>query len=73
MTTYCWIATLICLTGTAINVKRINHCFVFWTIGEIMWIIYDLGQALWSRTILDAVGLVMAVWGIYENLYKKKK
>lgn len=70
MTLYCWIATLICITGTVINVKRINYCFLFWIFGEIMWVIYDVGQDLWSRTILDLLGLALAIWGAYENLIK---
>lgn len=35
-----------------------------------MWVIYDVGQNLWSRTILDLLGLALAVWGAYENLIK---
>ena len=72
MTAYCWIATAICLAGTAINVKRINWCFLFWIVGEIMWVAYDVRQALASRTILDLVGLALAAWGAWENLIKPK-
>ena len=70
MSVFCWIATIICLTGTVINVKRINYCFYFWMIGEIMWLSYDLRQYMVSRAILDFVGLVLAVWGIKENCLK---
>lgn len=73
MTVYCWIATIICITGTIINVKRINLCFLLWVVGDIMWVIYDVGQTLWSRTMLDLLGLGLAVWGAYENLYKPYK
>ena len=73
MTVYCWIATIICITGTVINVKRNNFCFLLWVIGDIMWVIYDVGQTLWSRTMLDLLGLGLAIWGVYENLYRKRK
>lgn len=73
MSSFCWIATLICLSGTLINVKRINFCFYLWTIGDIMWVYYDLGQHLYSRTILDLVGLIIALWGVMENCIKPKK
>lgn len=68
---YCWIATLICITGTVINIKRINWCFYLWAIGETMWVIYDLSQGLWSRTFLDLLGLTLALVGIYVNCIKK--
>ena len=72
MTSYCWIATAICIVGTVINVKRINWCFVLWAVGETMWICYDLRVANHSRAILDAVGLALAAWGAWENLIKPK-
>ena len=72
MSLYCWIATAICIAGTAINVKRINWCFVLWAAGETMWICYDLAVRNHSRAILDAVGLALAVWGAWENLIKPK-
>ena len=70
---FCWVATIICLTGTVINVKRINYCFYCWIVGEIMWVYYDVGQALYSRTILDFVGLMLALWGVFENCIRKEK
>ena len=72
MSAYCWIATAICLAGTVINVKRVNWCFLFWIVGEIMWVAFDVRQSLMSRTILDLVGLALAVWGAWENLVKPK-
>lgn len=73
MTAYCWVATIVCIIGTIINVKRINYCFLFWMAGEVMWVLYDVGQELWSRVILDLLGLVLAIWGAYENLYLKNR
>lgn len=69
---YCWIATAICLAGTTINVYRVNWCFAFWIVGEIMWVAFDVRQALMSRTILDLVGLALAAWGAWVNLVKPK-
>ena len=67
MNLYCWMATVICMIGTAINVKRGDMCFGFWIVGEIMWTLYDIRNRLFSRTILDLIGLVFAVWGAAEN------
>ena len=72
MSAYCWTATAICIAGTVINVKRVNWCFVLWAAGETMWICYDLGVKNVPRSILDAVGLALAVWGAWENLIKPK-
>ena len=65
------LATAICLTGTAVNVKRVDWCFVLWAAGETMWLCYDLAAVVnSSRAILDAVGLALAVWGAWEHLIK---
>lgn len=61
-----WITTAICLTGTVLNVKKINMCFWLWLIGNILWLCIDIYNRLWSRAILDIVQGVLALWGIIE-------
>ncbi len=61
-----WITTAICLTGTVLNVKKINMCFWLWLIGNILWLCIDIYNGLWSRAILDIVQGVLALWGIIE-------
>ena len=61
-----WITTAICLLGTILNVKKINLCFYFWLIGNILWLCIDIYNGLWSRAILDIVQGALAVWGIIE-------
>lgn len=70
MNCYCWIATAICLSGTVINIRRNNLCFILWAVGEVMWVIYDIGQGLYSRTILDAAGLALAIIGAWVNILR---
>lgn len=70
---YFWTATAICLTGTVINVKRINWCFVCWAVGEVMWLAYDMRTGNSARAVLDAVGLALAVWGAWENLIRRRR
>lgn len=67
MNGYCWIATAICLAGTCVNIRRINWCFYLWAVGEVMWVIYDIGLDFYSRTILDLVGLALAILGAWVN------
>ena len=61
-----WITTALCLTGTVLNVKKIKLCFWLWLIGNILWLIIDISNGLWSRAILDTVQGFLALWGIIE-------
>lgn len=58
--------TAICLLGTILNVKKCIGCFYLWTIGNILWFIFDIYSKLYSRALLDFVQLCFAVWGIIE-------
>ena len=60
---YGWIVTTICLIGTVLNVKKIQFCFVLWTIGNFLWLILDLYNKVYSRSLLDIIQLVLAIWG----------
>ena len=66
-----WITTAMCLTGTILNVKKMKLCFWLWLGGNILWLIIDIYNGLWSRAILDTVQGVLALWGIIE--WKKEE
>lgn len=70
MKTFGWIATVICITGTILNVKRCDLCFALWIVGEIMWTAFDIRQRFFSRMWLDLLGLVLAIWGFVENCWR---
>lgn len=61
-----WLFTAVCLTGTVLNCKKKIACFYFWIVGNVMWFLFDLCSGLYSRAVLDAVQLSLAVYGIYE-------
>lgn len=61
-----WFVTLICLIGTFLNCKKLRICFVFWALGNILWMIYDISSGLYSRAFLDLVQLIFALYGAYE-------
>ena len=63
---FTWAATLIALTGTVLNCKKIKWCFALWLITNAMWFAWDMHIGLWSRAMLDAVQFALAAWGIYE-------
>ena len=66
-----WITTAMCLAGTVLNIKKINLCFWCWLAGNILWLIIDISNGLWSRAILDITQGLLALWGIIE--WKKEK
>ena len=61
-----WITTIMCLTGTVLNVKKIKLCFWLWLGGNILWLCIDIYNGLWSRAVLDIVQGILALWGIIE-------
>lgn len=61
-----WLFTLICLAGNVLNCKKNIACFYLWTIGNVLWLIYDVKSGLYSRATLDGVQLLLGIYGIYE-------
>lgn len=73
MSIYAWVAALICIAGTVVNVWRINACFVLWFIGEVMWAVFDWRSGLVSRLMLDILGIALAALGAYRNIIKPRR
>jgi len=63
---FTWATTILSLAGTVLNVKKLRACFFVWVIANILWLVYDISQALYSRALLDIVQTAFAVWGIIE-------
>lgn len=61
-----WTTTVLCLIGTVLNVKKLKSCFAIWLVGNILWIIVDIANGMWSRAVLDIVQGGLALWGIIE-------
>lgn len=66
LTIISWITTIVCLTGTILNVKKLKVCFWLWLLGNILWLCIDIYNSLWSRAVLDIVQGSLAVWGLVE-------
>ena len=60
---FTWTVTLVCLTGTVLNVRKMRACFMLWIIGNVAWAAWDLYQGLYSRMSMDLVQLALAGWG----------
>lgn len=59
------VITLICLTGTYLNVKKSVWCFYLWICGNVAWFSIDIYLGIYSRAFLDVVQLGFAVWGAW--------
>lgn len=68
-----WAATVVCLTGTVLNVKMNILCFYLWCLGNILWLTYDCSMDLYNRATLDVVQLALAIWGIVSWNEKQNK
>ena len=68
-----WSATVVCLTGTVLNVKMNILCFYLWCLGNILWLTYDCSLGLYNRATLDVVQLSLAIWGIVSWNEKQNK
>lgn len=68
-----WIVTAICLIGTVLNSRKNKVCFLFWSVGNILWAIYDFKSGLYSRGALDLVQLALGIYGLYEWSKDDKK
>ena len=60
-----WFFSILAVIGSILNVKKINTCFIIWTICNIFWLIYDLINHEFARSILDLVNLATSTWGIF--------
>lgn len=65
------LTTIVCLTGSVLNVKKSNLCFIFWEIGNAVWLVIDIINRNYSRALLDIVQGVITFWGIIE--WRKKE
>ena len=61
---FTWSITLLCLTGTVLNVRKSPLCFRIWAIGNAALLFHDIRTGLISRGLLDLIQLGLALWGM---------
>lgn len=61
---FTWFITFLSLCGTVLNVRKSVWCFYIWTFGNAAWLFVDCCMGFYSRAVLDAVHLALAIWGI---------
>ena len=67
-------STALVLAGYIFNAKDLSRAAMYiWIIGDIGWIIYDLFIMNISHMVLSLVIIIINLYGIYNNLKKKKR
>lgn len=61
-----WILAAISLFGSFLNAKKKIACFYLWAIGEVFWFSLDIHNHTYGRAVLDAVSLVICIYGLFE-------
>ena len=67
------LVSAIAVFGNILNVKRMQICFLVWLLCNIFWLIFDLNQKSYSRSILDLVNLFTSLWGTINWIKGKIK
>jgi nicotinamide riboside transporter PnuC len=61
-----WVTTIVCLIGSFLNAKKMIMCFLFWTIGNVLWLYMDIINHNYSRATLDIVQGIITLYGYTE-------
>ena len=68
-----WVSTGLVLAGYVFNAKQLSKLAMYtWIIGDVGWIVYDLFIDNISHMVLSFVIIVINLYGIYNNLKRKK-
>lgn len=67
-----WICTVLVLIAYFTNAKNMrNAAFIFWMIGDLGWIVYDVLINNVSHATLCAVIILINIYGLYNHNNKK--
>jgi nicotinamide riboside transporter PnuC len=67
-----WIATVLGIAGSVLNVKKHYSCFIVWEIANVLLIIYNLHITEYAQALLFAVYAVITGWGLISWIKDKK-
>lgn len=60
-----WIITFLCIVGSLLNAWKNRWCFLFWSIGNIAWLVIDLMSHNYSRAVLDIFQQIVTTYGAF--------
>ena len=69
-----WFSTALILLAYVFNSKGHTRAAMWtWIIGDVCYITYDLFIVNYSHMVLSLIVILINVYGIYNNLKKKKR
>jgi nicotinamide riboside transporter PnuC len=73
MQTIVWIATILAIAGSVLNVKKRYEGFILWEISNILLIAYNLHQGEYAQALLFTVYAGITGWGLVSWIKEEKK
>jgi nicotinamide mononucleotide transporter len=61
-----WALTILSIVGVILNIYKNKWCFIIWAATNLAWMIVDYRYEIYSQAALQAVYLVLAVWGLWK-------
>lgn len=68
-----WLLTLLSLIGVILNIRKSHTCFYIWAFTNAMWAVVDFQKGVPAQGVLFTIYFGLAIWGIWEWRFKKKK
>ena len=66
-----WIISIFNVSGSVLNVKKMPSCFFIWSCCNVFWLVYDIINGAYARSVLDVVNLSTSLWGLVSWLKDK--
>lgn len=66
-----WIISIFNVAGSVLNVKKMPSCFFIWSCCNVFWLVYDIINGAYARSVLDVVNLSTSLWGLVSWLKDK--
>jgi len=61
-----WMFTILSIIGVVLNIYKLRSCFIFWSITNVGWLIYDFWIGAIAQGVLFSVYLILSIWGLVK-------
>jgi hypothetical protein len=69
-----WISTALVLAGYILNARGLDKsAMILWIVGDVGWITYDIFIQNISHMVLSLVIIIINLYGIHNNMKRKKR
>ena len=66
MTALTWLTAAVSLVGVFLNLQKKAACFYFFAASALAWMIADYAHGLPAQSFLQAIYLVLSIYGIWH-------